>query len=114
MGILKDESGTTLIETLVSIGLLGVLIVLSVMVYKNFFSNPKMLLRNEALYLANQEISNSINMKFITDTVYSNENGNLTVERKIYDMETFNKIVVSVVFLQNKKELVKLSADIKK
>ncbi|MBI1937431.1 MAG: type II secretion system protein [Ignavibacteriales bacterium] len=114
MGILKDQSGYTLIETLVSIGLLGVLIVLSAMVYKNFFSNPKILLRNEALYLANNEIVNSINKKIFTDTAYTNENKNLSIERKITGMGRFNRVEVVVTTVQDPKELVKLSADIKK
>ena len=114
MGILKDQSGYTLIETLVSIGLLGILIVLSAIAYTRFFDNPKILLRNEALYIANQEITNSINKRVFTDTAYTNENMNLGIERKFYDMQTFKKIEVAVVFIQTRRELIKLSADIKK
>lgn len=114
MGIVKNQSGYTLIETLVSIGLLSMLILLSAIAYSRFFDNPKILLRNEALYIANQEITNSVNKKIFTDTTYANENNNLAVERKIYDMQTYNKIEVAVMFIQTKKELIKLSVDIKK
>ncbi len=114
MGILKDESGYTLIETLVSIGLLGILIVLSATAYTRFFDNPKILLRNEALYMANQEITNSINKKIFTDTTYANENQNLEVRRNVFDVQKLYRIEVAVVFVQTQKELVRLSADMKK
>lgn len=114
MELLKNKSGYTLIETVVSIGLLGVLIVLSAFVYTRFFNNPKILLRDEALLLANMEITNSVNRGLITDTSYMNANGNLKVERKIEDMGSYNKISVIIIFVQNGKVIINLSADIKK
>ena len=113
-GGLNEQSGFSLIETVVSIGLLGILVTLSVIAYTRFFDNPKILLRNEALYMANQEITNAVNKRRFTDTTYTNINGNLAVERNISDLQTYYKMEVAVIFVQNKMELVKLSADIKK
>lgn len=114
MGILKNQSGFSLIETLICISLLGVLLVLTSMIFVRFFSNPKMLLRNEALFMANQEMTNSINIKRLTDTTYVNTNANLTLVKKVQDAGNCNKVDITVKTVHNELEIVKLSVEIRK
>jgi len=111
---MKNQSGYSLIETMVCISLLGLLIFLSTSVYTRFFSNHKMLLRNEALFMANQEITNTINKRIFTDTSYKSINCNMLLDRKISDMDNCKKIIVVVRSVQLEKELVTLSALIRK
>ena len=111
---MKNQSGYSLIETIVCISLLGLLILLFTSVYTRFFSNHKMLLRNEALFMANQEVTNTINKRLFTDTSYKSINGNMLLDKKISNTDNSKKIIVVVRSVQLEKELVTLSALIRK
>jgi len=109
MDKLKDQSGYTIMETLVSILLIGIIITLFAMFFNQVFSNPKLLLRSEALNLANQEVERSINTKSTTDTSYTNNQANLRIERKIESEESLVKAIVSVKSVIAGKEILSLS-----
>lgn len=95
MDLLKEEKGTTILETLVVILLLGILVTLTTAFYSNIFSNKNML-KADALQLANQEISKVLSERCISDTIYFNEKKNLKVERNIYQSELLNAVKVSI------------------
>lgn len=110
---LKDESGYTIIESLVSLSVLGMLIVLTATILMKVFYNPKLILRNEALLLAKNEIGNSIRYKSTIDSTYTSANGNLLIERRITLQRSLHQIEVSVKMVNSEKEIIRLSASVK-
>ena len=95
MDLLKEEKGTTILETLVVILLLGILVKITTAFYSNIISNRNML-KTDALWLAKQEISRVLNEKPGNDTTYYNASKNLRVERNIYQNDLLNTIKVSI------------------
>ena len=95
MDILKKENGTTILESLVVILLLGILITMTASFFSTIFNNKNML-KAEALMLAQQEISRTISEVSEQDTLYVNEKGNLKVHRIVYKEDKLNKIEVLV------------------
>lgn len=114
MGILKNQSGYSLIETLVCISLLGIILFISTSVFVRLFANPKILLKNEALYLANEEINRTIHKRTLTDSTYTNENTNLVIERHIAELNGYAQIEVIVKHVHAAKEIVKLTASVRR
>lgn len=114
MELLKDQSGYSLIETLVCISLLGIILFISTSVFVRLFANPKILVRNEALFIANEEITRATQKKEFKDTTYTNENANLTIERRVIESGEFAQIEVYVRHSSQSKEIVKLSASIRR
>ncbi len=110
MDILKKQDGYLIIEALVSLIILGFIVVFVSMFFNNIFQNPKILLRGQALTLANQEIERSINIKAQTDSIYKNQTGNLEVRRMIKRNDNLTNINVSIFSTSAKKEILSLSA----
>ena len=109
MDKLNSQDGYTITETLVGIILLGITITLFSFFFNQVFRNPKILLRSEALYLADQEIEFSINHRITRDTSYINEKGNLLAERIIAKTNGLNKATISVLSKTNKQNILSLS-----
>ena len=105
---MNNQSGFSLIETLVSMVILGLLVTFTIMFFNNIYSNPKLLLRSEALLLADVEISKCMNFKLASDTSYINLNGNLEVIRNVIREERLLKVAITVRAKSNKKEILKL------
>ena len=74
MDLLKKEGGATIIETMTGIIIFGLALTLSFAIFTKLFSSPTVMHKQEAFQLANQEITNSINAKAMTDTTYKNSN----------------------------------------
>lgn len=110
MDKLKDQLGYTIMETLVGIILIGLIITFFAMFFNQIFSNPKLLLRSEALTLANLEIEKSINTKAINDTIYKNTNGNLLIKRNIKQEKKLVKSTVVVQTVSSKDSILTLTA----
>lgn len=89
------NNGTTIIESLVVILLLGILVTLTTSFFTEIFNNQKML-RGEALQLANQEVERTLSQQSVKDTSYLNENGNLKVIRIVNNENEYYIIAVSV------------------
>lgn len=89
------NNGTTIIESLVVILLLGILLTLTASFFTEIFNNQKML-RGEALQLANQEVERTLSQQSVNDTSYVNEKGNLKVIRKVNDVNGFFIAAISV------------------
>ncbi|MBL1212706.1 MAG: prepilin-type N-terminal cleavage/methylation domain-containing protein [Ignavibacteriae bacterium] len=49
---MNNQSGFSLMETLVSMVILGLLVAFTLMLFNNIYSNPKLLLRSEVLSLS--------------------------------------------------------------
>ena len=79
---IKCNDGTTIIESLVVILLLGILVTLTASFFTEIFNNKQML-RGEALELANQEMERTLSQQSVNDTSYFNEKGNLRVIREV-------------------------------
>jgi hypothetical protein len=110
MDLLKKEEGFSIIESLVGIIILGLIVIFFSLFFNKIFQTPKILLRGEAFYLANQEIENSLNMKSKSDTVYSNLNRNLQIRRMVRKEEKLYNIQVEVFTTLEKKCILNLSA----
>ena len=109
MDILKQD-GYSIIETLVSFVILGLIVTFTVGVYLNLFHNPKLILKSEALHLASHEMDCVLNNKTYNDTTYLNEHKNLQILRKISREESLFRVDILVFFVPNKTELIDLSA----
>jgi Tfp pilus assembly protein PilV len=77
MDLLKNEEGTTLIEALTSMVVLGLIVGITTMFISSIYENPALFLKREALSMASSEMNNSKNSKATTDTSYSNSSGNM-------------------------------------
>ncbi len=109
MDKLKSQYGYVLMESLVGIILLGLVITFFVMFFNQIFLNSRILLRSDALVLANQEIERCINFREITDTSYFNPQGNLKVLRNIKIEGKLNKAIVTVGSDSGRQEILSLS-----
>lgn len=109
MDLLKEEHGTTILETLVVILLLGILVTLTASFFSNLFNNER-ILRGEALSIAQQEISRVLSEKSETDTLFKNEKGNLQIRRVVYKEEKLNLIEIMVSKSSNDSLILTLKA----
>lgn len=109
MDLLKEETGTTILESLVVILLLGILVTLTASFFSIIFNNKNML-KGDALLLAQQEIERTLSEKSDHDTTYFSEYGNMEVKRLIRKEE--NKYLVDVIVskARNDSALVQLNA----
>ena len=114
MDLLKKQDGTTILETLIGILILGIIVTISFALLIKVFGNQKLMNEQEAYQLANETISNSINTYSITDTSFNNNKGNLLVERKVLSEDMVHKITVKVYSAFSKNEIVSLTATIVK
>lgn len=108
---LLEEKGFTIIETLVSIFMVGLILTLTIIFFNNILLNSRFVYRNEAFYLANNEIEKVINSNLVTDTTYTNESGSLIVTREIVSAENTLQVVVKVTAKINNKEIIALAAN---
>jgi Tfp pilus assembly protein PilV len=113
MDLLKKENGTTILETLVVILLLGILVTLTAGFFTTIFNNKNML-KGDALQLAQQEISRTISETSEQDTSYSNGTGNLRVRRLVYKEEGLYKVEVLVSRASTDSLIISLKANYKK
>jgi len=97
MDILNQDSGFSIIETLVTILIVGILIIIVSIFMETIFSNPRLFLKSKALYLGQEEINYVINHSAYTDTSYFNNKANLFVNRQITELDKVYKINVSVM-----------------
>lgn len=104
----NKESGFSLIETLVSILVLGLIVTFSLVFFDKIYSNPQILLKGEALRLAELEMSYCINNKIATDTVYMNSGNNLMIERRVSDNKGLLNAEVKILPINQVKELISL------
>jgi type II secretory pathway pseudopilin PulG len=95
MDLLIEENGTTILETLVVILLLGILVTLTAGFFTTIFNNKNML-KGEALQLAQQEINRVLSEKSENDTTYKNKTENLKVQRIITKDEKLNYVEVMI------------------
>ncbi|MFH0736291.1 MAG: hypothetical protein V1773_17020 [bacterium] len=109
MDLLKNEDGTTLIEALTSMVVLGVMVGITTMFISSIYEKPALFLKREALSMASSEINNSKNNKATTDTSYLNFSGNMKLKREIEIDDNIVVISVDVTEEKTEKSLVKLS-----
>lgn len=110
MDLLKEENGTTILESLVVILLLGILITLTAGFFTTVFNNKNML-KGEALLIAQQEISRTISEVSERDTSYTNETGNLSVRRIVYKDTELCKVEVLVSKASTDSLIISLKAN---
>jgi len=113
MDLLKAERGTTILETLVVILLLGILVTLTASFFTTIFSNKNML-KSDALQLAQQEINRVLSEKSENDTSYTNETENLKVQRIITKDEKLNSVEIMISKSSNDSLMLLLKAFYKK
>lgn len=95
MDILKKENGSTIIEALVTIVLIGILVILTAG-FVNMLLTNSTLVKQEALSLAYQEMDRTLSQVTLNDTIYRNEKGNMSVRRIITEDENGLKAEVMV------------------
>ena len=113
MDLLRDEKGTTILETLVVILLLGILVTLTAGFFRTIFNN-KYMLKGDALQLAQQEINRVLSEKSENDTTYTNETENLKVQRIITEDVDLNSVEVMISKSSTDSPLLLLKASYKK
>lgn len=113
MDLLKEENGTTILETLVVILLLGILVTLTAGFFTTIFNNKNML-KGDALQLAQQEINRVLSEKSENDTTYNNESENLKVQRIITKDEKLNCVEVMISRSSTDSVLLVLKASYKR
>jgi type II secretory pathway pseudopilin PulG len=113
MDLLKEENGTTILETLVVILLLGILVTLTASFFTTIFSNKSML-KGEALQLAQQEINRVLSEKSENDSTYKNKTENLKVQRIITKDGKLNSVEVMISKSNTDSLLLLLEASYKK
>ncbi|MBN2571424.1 MAG: type II secretion system protein [Ignavibacteriales bacterium] len=107
MDLLKKNEGFTILETLTSIIILGLLVGFTIIFFNKIFSNSKILLRSDALILAEQEIENCKIKMVLQDTSYANIKGNLILIRKITMFNGLRSIEISVHSKNDNQEILK-------
>lgn len=101
-----------MVETLVGMVMLGIIVTLTIMFINSVLSNPKLLVRGEALNLAKNEISKCTLLKTTTDTLYNNKMGNMSIKRTVVEGTKTIDLKVSVLHIASEKELIVLSKTI--
>jgi len=96
MDLLIDDSGSTLIETLIGILILGIVATVTFSIYMQVYTSPTLLYKTEALSIANQEVTNCICNKVTSDTSYYNLNNNLIITRKVTVLNRIYRVEVDV------------------
>ncbi|HEX2982196.1 MAG TPA: type II secretion system protein [Ignavibacteriales bacterium] len=114
MKIISRNEGYTIIEALVGIVILGLILVFTVSVFNRLFANPQLLLKGEALYLADQEIKHVINDKDFETLEYESAGRNMLVRRTVSEGAKLYEVQVSVIFKGTGKEIVSLSVEKRK
>lgn len=109
MDILKREEGVSIIESLVSIVILGLIVVLGVMVMSGLFTHPRVLLKGEACQLVSSEIDYSLKHNPLIDTSYTNSTGNLLVKRHVTEVDSLTRIEVKVTYKGTGEEVATLA-----
>lgn len=108
MDILKNEKGTTLIEALTSMVVLGLIAGITTLFISSIYEKPALFLKREALSMAKSEINNSKNSRTETDTAYSNFGGNLTLKRDVVISDNIVSVTIEVYQTNTKNSLIKL------
>lgn len=113
--ILSNQEGFSIIESLVSITILGILIAISVRLFDEIYKAPEILLQREALQLADQELSRTISGNYLNDTTYTNTQQNLIIKKiiKETELENLREIEVQVLFRTTNKKLLIMSCYLK-
>lgn len=109
MDKIKSEDGFTILETLVSFLILGILAVVIFTILSNLYTNPALVLKQEAFSLASNEINYSM-FNTVGDTSYFSEHKNLIIERNIIKENGLDEIIIKVTHKQSKRLLVELEA----
>ncbi len=109
MDLLKKENGTTIIESLVVILLLGILVTVTAVFFNSLFLNHNML-KSDALHLAQQEVDRTLSQHAEKDTSYLNSTGNLNVRRIVIQNENHFDIHVVVSLTRNDSTIIDLNA----
>jgi type II secretory pathway pseudopilin PulG len=113
MDLLKEEHGTTILETLVVILLLGILVTLTASFFTTIFRNKNML-KAEALQMAQQEINRVLSEKCENDTTYNNLTENLKIHRMIIKEEKLSRVEVIISIASSDSLILMLSASYRK
>lgn len=100
MVIIKNEKGYSLIESMVGIILLGFIVIISMIIFTNIFTNPKLIYNKEASYLLFNETENIINNRILTDSTYFNNKKTLIIQREIEKKESY--FIANVLVKENK------------
>ncbi len=95
MDLLKNENGSTILEALVVIILIGILSVLT-MTFFNVILNTSLRTKQEAQTLAYQELNRTISQAARSDSIYLNHKGNLIISRNITEEERYIKAEIEI------------------
>lgn len=108
MDLLKNQKGETIIEVMVGIIILGLITGFALIFFTKMLSNTKLVSKNEALFLANQEINYSMKNRVKIDTSYFSPDSTMLVERKVEKVNKLYNVEVMVKLNSDKKSLVEL------
>lgn len=109
MDLLKEENGYSLIEALVSISILGIIIIITAILFTKLLSGNSIYSKSEALILAKNEIEYVRQNKIFSDTAYNNSDGNMLITRTIKQEDSLYKVIVSVSNKSKEKQLISMN-----
>ncbi len=112
MKVIRGKNGFSIIEALVSIVLLGLLLSLTASFFTSLFDKPELLLKDEALLMAESSMNKSVRQSLFSDSLYYNEKKTLEVSRKVYYDSSFVNILIIVKGAGKNKEIVRLEREI--
>ncbi len=93
----RNNSGFSLIETLVSITIFGILLSLSIAMFTRLNTNPAVWYKSKALVYAKQEIRKIRQLNIIKDTSFVLPNKSLKLIREVKDENNMYNICIKVV-----------------
>ena len=110
---INSENGFTIIESLVTILIIGLILTMTIIVFNNLFSAPGLLLKSDAFSAATEEISKCVENRTSTDTIY-NVSNNLVLKRKISSVDELLMANVSIIQKHNDNNIITLHVSYKK
>ncbi|QQS36966.1 MAG: type II secretion system protein [Ignavibacteriales bacterium] len=113
MDLLNNENGSTILEALVVIVLIGILAVMTTSIFNIVLNNP-VSIKQEALNFAYQEMNRVISQSAMTDSVYTNDKGNMIVQRNITELDSNLIVEISVKKSYSDSTIVSLKSVYKK
>lgn len=110
---IKSDDGFTIIESLVSLLIIGLVVSLCIIFLNILFSNPGLFLKSEALNAASREIERCIEYRYTNDTTYTTSN-NLVINRNIKVENNIIYADINVLHREKSKNILTLHVAYKK
>lgn len=107
MVLLERENGSSIIESLVVILLLGILVLFTSLFFNRLFNNYN-LVRYEALQIAQLEIVKCIDQSAVNDTFYVSELSKFKISRIVLNDSNVTRVEVIISRIHDGNQIISL------